>query len=411
MANAVKLNLWMAARLTLRGGRGFSRFVGWVSVIGLTLGVMSLTAVMAVMNGFDQELKQRLLGSVPHITLANAQPTNGLLEFAQTDTRVRQIGPYFQGFGVITQSGRAQPVTAIALTEAGFKAQPQLLNALSEGALALLEETPNGILVGAPLARALGTFPGDSLNLLLTVPKGESLGSTVLRAKVVGTFELGADPDYGLLLMSLAAKPMDTWGQLGQTGMRLQLHNALDAQSLVNSLAEAPNLWQGQSEVVISSWVDEYGDLFQAVALEKTLMGTLLLLVIAIAGFNIVAGQLMMVSDKRADIAILRTMGADQALVRNVFLLQGSLVGLVGTITGLVVGVLVAQYVNEIVDALEWLTGRHLLDGSYFVKVPSQIKGTDLLLTGLAAGGLAVWSAWLPAHRASQMNPLENLKV
>ena len=411
MANAVKLNLWMAARLTLRGGRGFSRFVGWVSVIGLTLGVMSLTAVMAVMNGFDQELKQRLLGSVPHITLANAQPTNGLLEFAQTDTRVRQIGPYFQGFGVITQSGRAQPVTAIALTEAGFKAQPQLLNALSEGALALLEETPNGILVGAPLARALGTFPGDSLNLLLTVPRGESLGSTVLRAKVVGTFELGADPDYGLLLMSLAAKPMDTWGQLGQTGMRLQLHNALDAQSLLNSLAEAPNLWQGQSEVVISSWVDEYGDLFQAVALEKTLMGTLLLLVIAIAGFNIVAGQLMMVSDKRADIAILRTMGADQSLVRNVFLLQGSLVGLVGTITGLAVGVLVAQYVNEIVDALEWLTGRHLLDGSYFVKVPSQIKGTDLLLTGLAAGGLAVWSAWLPAHRASQMNPLENLKV
>ncbi len=411
MANAVTLNLWMAARLTLRGGRGFSRFVGWVSVIGLTLGVMSLTAVMAVMNGFDQELKQRLLGSVPHITLANAQPTNGLLEFAQTDTRVRQIGPYFQGFGVITQSGRAQPVTAIALTEAGFKAQPQLLNALSEGALALLEETPNGILVGAPLARALGTFPGDSLNLLLTVPRGESLGSTVLRAKVVGTFELGADPDYGLLLMSLAAKPMDTWGQLGQTGMRLQLHNAIDAQSLVNSLAEAPNLWQGQSEVVISSWVDEYGDLFQAVALEKTLMGTLLLLVIAIAGFNIVAGQLMMVSDKRADIAILRTMGADQSLVRNVFLLQGSLVGLVGTITGLAVGVLVAQYVNEIVDALEWLTGRHLLDGSYFVKVPSQIKGTDLLLTGLAAGGLAVWSAWLPAHRASQMNPLENLKV
>ena len=411
MANTVTLNLWMAARLTLRGGRGFSRFVGWVSVIGLTLGVMSLTAVMAVMNGFDQELKQRLLGSVPHITLANAQPTNGLLEFAQTDTRVRQIGPYFQGFGVITQSGRAQPVTAIALTEAGFKAQPQLLNALSEGALALLEETPNGILVGAPLARALGTFPGDSLNLLLTVPRGESLGSTVLRAKVVGTFELGADPDYGLLLMSLAAKPMDTWGQLGQTGMRLQLHNALDAQSLMNSLAETPNLWQGQSEVVLSSWVDEYGDLFQAVALEKTLMGTLLLLVIAIAGFNIVAGQLMMVSDKRADIAILRTMGADQSLVRNVFLLQGSLVGMVGTITGLAVGVLVAQYVNEIVDALEWLTGRHLLDGSYFVKVPSQIKGTDLLLTGLAAGGLAVWSAWLPAHRASQMNPLENLKV
>jgi lipoprotein-releasing system permease protein len=237
------------------------------------------------------------------------------------------------------------------------------------------------------------------------------LGSTVLRAKIVGTFELGADPDYGLLLMNLDTKPMDIWRQLGQTGLRLQLHNALDAQSLVSNLAVSSNLWEGQSEVVVSSWVDEYGDLFQAVALEKTLMGTLLLLVIAIAGFNIVAGQIMMVNDKRADIAILRTMGADQALVRNVFLLQGSLVGLVGTITGLAAGVLIAQQVNEIVDALEWLTGRHLLEGSYFVKVPSQIKGADLFLTGLAAGGLAVWSAWLPAHRASQMNPLENLKV
>jgi lipoprotein-releasing system permease protein len=401
----------MAARLIIRGGRGFSRFVSWVSVIGLTLGVMSLTAVMAVMNGFDQELKQRLLGSVPHITMTNARPTERLLEFAQTDPRIRQMAPYFQGFGVITQSGRSQPVTTVALTSAGFEAQPQLVNALSEGALGSLADIPNGVLIGKPLARALAVVPGDDLSLLLAVPRRESLGSTLLRLKIVGTFELGADPDYSLLLMNLDAKPMDDWQALGQTGLRLQLHDALAAQSVVDDLALASNLFAGQSEVAVSSWIDEYGDLFQAVALEKTLMGTLLLLVIAIAGFNIVAGQIMMVNDKRADIAILRTMGADQSLVRNVFLLQGSLVGLVGTTVGLAVGVLVAQRVNEIVDALEWLSGRHLLEGSYFVTVPSQIAGSDLLLTGLAAGGLAIWAAWLPAHRASQMNPLDNLQV
>lgn len=405
------LSLWMAARLIIRGGRGFSRFVSWVSVIGLTLGVMSLTAVMAVMNGFDQELKQRLLGSVPHITMTNARPTERLLEFAQTDPRIRQMAPYFQGFGVITQSGRSQPVTTVALTSAGFEAQPQLVNALSEGALGSLADIPNGVLIGKPLARALAVVPGDDLSLLLAVPRRESLGSTLLRLKIVGTFELGADPDYSLLLMNLDAKPMDDWQALGQTGLRLQLHDALAAQSVVDDLALASNLFAGQSEVAVSSWIDEYGDLFQAVALEKTLMGTLLLLVIAIAGFNIVAGQIMMVNDKRADIAILRTMGADQSLVRNVFLLQGSLVGLVGTTVGLAVGVLVAQRVNEIVDALEWLSGRHLLEGSYFVTVPSQIAGSDLLLTGLAAGGLAIWAAWLPAHRASQMNPLDNLQV
>ena len=405
------LSLWMAARLIIRGGRGFSRFVSWVSVIGLTLGVMSLTAVMAVMNGFDQELKQRLLGSVPHITMTNARSTERLLEFAQADPRIRQMAPYFQGFGVITQSGRSQPVTAVALTSAGVKAQPQLVNAMAEGALGSLGDVPNGVLMGKPLARALAVVPGDDLSLLLAVPRRESLGSTLLRLKIVGTFELGADPDYILLLMNLDAKPMDDWQALGQTGLRLQLHDALAAQSVVDDLAPAAKLFAGQSEVAVSSWIDEYGDLFQAVALEKTLMGTLLLLVIAIAGFNIVAGQIMMVNDKRADIAILRTMGADQSLVRNVFLLQGSLVGLVGTTVGLAVGVLVAQQVNEIVDALEWLSGRHLLEGSYFVTVPSQIHGSDLLLTGLAAGGLAVWAAWLPAHRASQMNPLENLKV
>jgi lipoprotein-releasing system permease protein len=363
------------------------------------------------MNGFDQELKQRLLGSVPHITMTNARPTERLLEFAQTDPRIRQMAPYFQGFGVITQSGRSQPVTTVALTSAGFEAQPQLVNALSEGALGSLADIPNGVLIGKPLARALAVVPGDDLSLLLAVPRRESVGSTLLRLKIVGTFELGADPDYSLLLMNLDAKPMDDWQALGQTGLRLQLHDALAAQSVVDDLALASNLFAGQSEVAVSSWIDEYGDLFQAVALEKTLMGTLLLLVIAIAGFNIVAGQIMMVNDKRADIAILRTMGADQSLVRNVFLLQGSLVGLVGTTVGLAVGVLVAQRVNEIVDALEWLSGRHLLEGSYFVTVPSQIAGSDLLLTGLAAGGLAIWAAWLPAHRASQMNPLDNLQV
>jgi len=407
----MSLTLWMAARLIARGGRGFSRFVSWVSVIGLTLGVMSLTAVMAVMNGFDHELKQRLLGAVPHITITNAQTTTQLLELAETDSRIRQIAPYFRGFGVITQHGRVQPVTAVAMNKSGFEAQPQLLDALSDDALVALIDAPNGVLIGRPLARALGLLQGDSLNLLLTVPKRESLGSRLVRLKVVGTFELGADPDYGLLLLNLGARPMQDWRELGETGLRMQLHNALDAEALVHELEREPDLWVDQSQIMLNSWVDEYGELFQAVALEKILMGTLLLLVIAIAGFNIVSGQIMMVNDKRADIAILRTMGADQSMVRRVFLLHGSLVGLVGTTIGLLAGVVLAQQVNQIVDALEWLTGRHLLDGSYFVEVPSRINGVDLFLTGLAAAGLAIWAAWLPAHRASQMNPVENLKV
>ena len=400
----------MALRLLFRGGRGFSRFVSWVSVTGLTLGVMALTAVIAVMNGFDHELKQRLLGSVPHVTLINARDGTALQQIAD-DARVRQIAPYFESFGVLNHRRRVQPVMVLGLDEAGFEAQSELLETLTDGALTQLMTASNGVILGRPLAQSLGLAQGDNLSLLLTVPRGESLGSSVLALKVVGTFEIGADPDYGLLLLNLSTRTTEQWNQLGQTGMRLQLYDALDAASIVEALsAETLNVEDG-SEVIVNSWMDEYGDLFRAVAMEKTMMATLLLVVVAIAGFNIVAGQIMMVNDKRSDIAILRTMGADQTLVRSIFLLQGLFVGLLGTVIGLTTGVLMATQVNEIVDGLEWLTGRHLLDGSYFVEVPSRVEVSDLVVTGIIAGTLALWAAWLPARRASEVDPVSNLQT
>ncbi|RPG32144.1 MAG: FtsX-like permease family protein, partial [Gammaproteobacteria bacterium TMED92] len=192
---------------------------------------------------------------------------------------------------------------------------------------------------------------------------------------------------------------------------RLQLHDPLDAPTLIQQLAETSLSAEDGAAVSVSSWIDEYGDLFRAVAMEKTMMATLLLLVVAIAGFNIVAGQIMMVHDKRADIAILRTMGANQSLIRNMFLLQGLLVGLLGTTIGLGLGVLTATQVNEIVDGLELLTGQHLLDGSYFVEVPSRVESFDLALTAVAAATLTVWAAWVPARRASQLDPVANLQT
>ena len=400
----------MALRLLFRGGSGFSRFVSWVSVTGLTLGVMALTAVIAVMNGFDHELKQRLLGSVPHVTLINARDGTALQQIAG-DARVRQIAPYFESFGVLNHRRRVQPVMVLGLDEAGFEAQSELLETLTDGALTRLMTASNGVILGRPLAQSLGLALGDNLSLLLTVPRGESLGSSVLALKVVGTFEIGADPDYGLLLLNLSTRTTEQWNQLGQTGMRLQLYDALDAASIVEALsAETLNVEDG-SEVIVNSWMDEYGDLFRAVAMEKTMMATLLLVVVAIAGFNIVAGQIMMVNDKRSDIAILRTMGADQTLVRSIFLLQGLFVGLLGTVIGLTTGVLMATQVNEIVDGLEWLTGRHLLDGSYFVEVPSRVEVSDLVVTGIIAGALALWAAWLPARRASEVDPVSNLQT
>ena len=155
----------------------------------------------------------------------------------------------------------------------------------------------------------------------------------------------------------------------------------------------------------METWEEVYGELFQAVRLEKTMMFVLLLLVVAIAGFNIIAGQSMMVHDKRAQIAMLRTLGADRRFVLSLFLSQGAVVALLGTATGLSLGMLLTVYVNDVVDILGAISGQHLLDGSYFVTVPTQIVLSDVIITAVLSSGIALLSAWLPARRASLLNP------
>ena len=148
----------------------------------------------------------------------------------------------FREFWVLNHARRVQPIMVLGLDKAGFEAQPEMLETLSEGALARLMASSNGAIIGRPLARYLGLAEGDAIlgNLLLAVPRGESLGSSVLALKIAGTFEIGADPDYGLLLLNLSARTAEQWGHLGQTGMRLQLHDALDATSIVEALATVP---------------------------------------------------------------------------------------------------------------------------------------------------------------------------
>jgi lipoprotein-releasing system permease protein len=159
----------------------------------------------------------------------------------------------------------------------------------------------------------------------------------------------------------------------------------------------------------VDTWEDVYGELFQAVRMEKTMMFVLLLLVVAIAGFNIIAGQSMMVHDKRGQIAMLRTLGADRRFVLSLFLSQGAVVALFGTAAGLGLGMLLTVYVNDVVNVLGAISGQHLLDGSYFVSVPTQIVSSDVLIIALLSSGIALLSSWLPARRASQLNPARYL--
>lgn len=393
----------MAGRMLLQGATGFARFVTWVSLIGLVLGVAVLTVVVNVMNGFDQELRQRLLGSIPHVTVAQTPMSSDLQAALSSEEGVRGAGKHFQGFAVVAAGSRTLPVTVIGFAADDVAALASLDAVMQRGSLENLRYTPNAIVLGEPLARYQGLALGDPVVVGVSVAQGDSVSLRWLRLNLAGTFEMGAETDYSMALVNLDQQPDAYWQSLGKLGTRIMLADPMDAAALGARLAAAGDAPQ------IETWEQTYGELFQAVRMEKSMMFVLLFLVVAIAGFNIIAGQSMMVHDKRSQIAMLRTMGARQSFVLALFLSQGAFVAILGTVAGLLSGLLMTQNVNSLIDGLSALTGQHLLDGSYFVSVPTHLVWWDLSAIGVLSTTIALLSAWLPAKRASQLQPARHL--
>ncbi len=398
-----RLDAALALRFAAQGGSRFARFVSWVSFVGLTLGVMVLTVVITVMNGFDGELKSRLLRSIPHVTIADATAGTSAARIAREMPDVVSVHEYFQGVGAISASGDVQPIGLYGIGRDGVEGMQYLAENMMEGALEELPAHTDGILLGAPLARYLRLRPGDPVVVLAIANAEQGVSPQLLRFTLRGTFELGAEPDYNLAIVNLSRQERDAWSRMGDVGLQVQLEDPLTAGEVQRQLDAA------LSDAEVDSWSTTYGELFQAVRLEKSMMFLLLLLVVAIASFNIIAGQTMMVNDKRAAIAILRTMGASQRLVRSVFLAQGIFVGVVGTGAGLCLGLLAAFNINGILDALQAVTGMHLLDGSFFVEVPVLVLPQDLLVIAALSCGLCLLSAWFPARRAANLDPVQSL--
>jgi lipoprotein-releasing system permease protein len=389
----------MAGRMLLQGSNGFARFVTWVSLIGLVLGVGVLTLVVNVMNGFDHELRQRLLGSIPHISIHRSSLSLPLQQALAERSDVRSVAKFFQGFGVVGGRSRPQPVTIIGFAGDDLEQMTELKEAMQQGSLSHLDNFADAIVMGEPLARYLGLSLGDAVVIALTVSQGDSVALRWLRLNLVGTFELRAAPDYSMVLVNLNHRDDVAWQALGQLGTRVMLADPMQASAVGSMLASL------DSSGDLETWEEIYGELFQAVRMEKSMMFVLLLLVVAIAGFNIVAGQSMMVHDKRAQIAMLRTLGADRRFVLSLFLSQGALIALVGTLGGLGLGMLLTVFVNELVDFIGALSGQHLLDGSYFALVPTKLVIADLLIIAGISVVIALLAAWMPARRASQLSP------
>ena len=392
--------LWIARRYLLARSHGYATFINWVSFAGLVLGVLILTVVLSIMNGFDREMTGRILSAVPHgffeyhgeAPIADLQAIDG----------VSGAMRLFQGEAMApTRTGGVAFVALAAVDVADAHRLPRLL---SGQALENLVSTPGSLVLGTALARDLRVDVGDTVRLMIPVATSAGVRARVERFSVAGTFTLRAQPDDVLAIARREDIVERGLADAGLDGWRLQLDDPLD----VPRLAERIRAVLGPG-IAVRFWTDDYGELFRAIKIEKGIMFALLALIVAIASLNIVSGQAMLVNDKRGDIAMLATMGASRRLIVGVFFLQGFSVAVLGVAVGLAIGIAVAANANAVVSFFEGLIGASVIEGTYFDQIHSHLVWPDVLAIVGVCLGLSLAAVLRPAFKAAAENPAEAL--
>ena len=393
----------------------FVSFISLTSMIGLALGVVVMIVVLSVMNGFDREMRERVLGMIPHATVESYQPVNdwrSVRELALQNSQVAAVAPFTQLQGMLAHDKAVQTVLLNAIDPAEEPKVSIIPSFMREGRLDDLKPGEFGIIIGSLAAEKLGVKVGDKLTYIApevaVTPAG--MFPRMKRFTVVGIFSVGAgelDGSVGLIDIEDAAR-LQRWPANAVQGVRLKLHDLFQAPDVSWNIArQLPgNDWYARD------WTRTHGNLYQAIGMEKTMIGLLLLLIVAVAAFNIVSTLVMVVTDKKSDIAILRTLGATPGQIMAVFMVQGTVIGLVGTLIGGVLGVIAALNVSSWIAALERLVGHKLFGGDmYFISnLPSRLELEDVVLIAVAALSMSFLATLYPAWRASRTSPAEALR-
>jgi lipoprotein-releasing system permease protein len=390
----------------------FVSFITWVSLAGVCLGVAALITILSVMNGFENELRDRLLALSAHATLAapgaDEEALAALAAAARRQPRVEGAAAYAEVQGLLSSATAMAGGTVRGIEPADEAGIGDLADAMLSGSMADLVPGSTRVILGRVLAAELAVRPGDTVTVLL--PRtGEDGGLTpeIGAFTVSGVFEIGlADHDASLALVPLADL-LRLAGPAAPAGVRVRFDDALAAPSLARELAGA--LGPG---LVVRDWSQDHAAYFHAIRLEKTMMTIILMLIVAVAAFNIVASLVMVVSDKRTDIAILRTLGMGRRAVAGIFLTQGAVIGWAGTAAGVALGLLLALNVATIVPALEQLFRFQIFDADvyYITAIPSDVHSVDVALVALAALALTSAATLYPALRAAATQPAEALR-
>jgi len=391
----------------------FISFISLISILGITLGITALITILSVMNGFGKELRDRILGVISHVTVA--ETGGGLHDWRALAERIKNphvIGraPYIVGQGMVTRGKAVSGVMVRGILPSEEQQVSEFGGHMVEGSLDALKPGSFGIVIGSALAWKLDLSVGSQLSLL--IPEGLATPVGIMprfkRFTVVGIFRMDMyEYDSALVLMNLddAAKLYQMQDQV--SGLRLKLDDLDIAPQVAASIEQSlgPNYYA-------RDWSREHGNFFRALKIEKTAMFVILLLIVTVAMFNVVSTLVVVVTEKRADIAILRTLGASPRSIMGIFLAHGSVVGIVGTLVGTGCGILLALNVETIVHGIEHLFSTSFIapDVYFISELPSDLHWSDVMMVSGASLILGLLSALYPAWRAAKVQPAEALR-
>ncbi len=411
----LRYEYWVGLRYTRAKRRNhFISFISLISMLGVGLGVAALIVVLSVMNGFQKELRTRILGVASHIQVSGVAGelddwTKALQGVAQ-HPRVLAAAPYVQAQGMLALDQQVRGTVVRGILPEAEEKTADFARHMKVGRLEDLRPGAFNMVLGVELARALGVGIGDKVTLI--APQGLVTPAAVLprlkQFNVTGVFEVGMfEFDSGLALIHLAdAQKLYRMGDR-VTGVRLKVDDLFAAPRIGREL-----LRYLDADAHVSDWTRSHANFFRAVQIEKNMMFLILLLIVAVAAFNIVSTLVMAVTDKQADIAILRTLGASPGSIMKVFIVQGAMIGTIGLAMGVVGGVLLALNIETVVPAIERALGIQFLakDVYYISDLPSDLQWRDVgIITGVSFI-LTLVATLYPSWRASRINPAEALR-
>lgn len=400
-----------------RSHKFFVSFITWASLLGVGVGVAALIVILSVMNGFENELRDRLLSLSAHarVTVANGSPAPGTAVWNEAARKIRSVAgvagvaPYIEIQALAVRTPEMVPVILRGIDRQAEPQVTEIRQSIKQGHLTDLTPGSNYVIVGAVIADRLGLARGDDLTLLIPTVTADGAPAPKLRQlKVAGIFEAGlADLDDVYVYSDLDDVRALTPGQENGVGLRVRFNNVLAAPVLAAKLRTVlPKTFE------VTDWTQDNASYFRATRIERTMMSLILFLIVAVAAFNIVAMLVMVVTDKRTDIAILRTFGASPRKIMGVFITQGLVIGWLGVATGLALGLAIALNVGTIEPFLEHTFGFQIFDSDvyYITTIPSDVRWENIVIIAGAAFTLTAVATLYPALRASRTPPAEALR-